>query len=521
MRSNAWENWVLLLMLSFFANTAQAQDSLIISNHLIDLQVKNQIFNYPVVYTNSYIKDFTFTELSYEHTQNEFARTQTANEINTFQFLAKGYYTTKSKWRLFGDMSIIKKEEKDLGWVLTDDRSEEQEVIMPHYFFVPRKGDWTSQNYNTNGGFSKEITSKLSLATKASFNAGKYTRNVDPRPQIISRKLTGELQLGYQIAERHKIFVLANYATGNKDFTYIYKDKHLNFESNPDTYLRFNTGYGRILNYFKSNYNNSTRFTYKDVNTRLGLGYTFSNKSSNFTALYYHQKSNNNFYTNVFATDDQIRFKYETTTNHLELFALHKWNQKEINSTFKYYTSNSINNDVQSKGHNYKNSLNTINWLTSISKKTNSKIDYLFGLDVNYQQNSYNDVLATSNMHINSLNTGIFGSKDFAFTKSKINATVNLNMYFALPSTLDYYDTSGSTNSTFFNEVIVHDYAVSTTNYFAPKLRLEYSYPVQNKTVVFFTDFKEKLALKKQNDYNTIINTNTTYWLRLGVQLNY
>lgn len=521
-RSNARKNWALLLIFFFSVITAHAQDTITVSNHLTNLQVKNQIFNYPIVYTNSYIKDFTFTELSYEYRHNEFARTQTADEINTFQFLAQGHFTTKSKWKFFGDLSIRKKEEKNLGWILSDERTEEQEVIIPHYFFVPRKGDWTSQQYDINGGFSKEITNKISLAAKANFNAGKYSRNVDPRPQIISRKLTGELQLGYQLTERQKFFVLTNYATTDKDFSYIYKDKHLNFESNPDTYLRFNTGYGRIVNYFKSNYNNTTRFLYKDITTKLGFGYTFSTKNSNFTALYYNQKSNNNFYTNVFGTEDQVRFKYETTTNHAELFALYKWNQKEIKSTFKYDNSTSINYDVQSNGHNYKSALNTINWLTSISKNTNTKIDYLFGLNVNYQQNNYNDVLATSNMRINSLNTGIFGSKDFAFATSKINATVNLNMYFALPSELDYNDTSGGTNSAFFNEVIVHDYAISTTNYLSSGLRLEYSYPVQNnKTVVFFTNFKEKIALKKQNDYNAIINTNITYLVQFGVQLNY
>ena len=72
------------------------------------------------------------------------------------------------------------------------------------------------------------------------------------------------------------------------------------------------------------------------------------------------------------------------------------------------------------------------------------------------------------------------------------------------------------------DEVIIHDYAVNTTNYFAPALRLQYSYPTKNnKTVVFFTNLKEKIALKKQTDYPVSINTNTTYWVQMGVQLNY
>lgn len=521
-KSNAQENWALLLLFFFFSPFLQAQDSIVISNHLTDLQTKNQLYSYPIVFTNKYIKDFTFSEVSYKYQKNEFARTQVANEINTYQFLAQGHYTTKSKWKLFGDLSIQKTNEKDIGWVLSDDRAEDQEIIAPHYFFVPRKANWTSQKYYLSGGLSKNITNKISIATKINYNAEKFSRNLDPRPQIISRKLGGELQLGYEIKENHKVFTLAGYTRSDKDFSYLYKDDHANVEANPDTYLRFNTGYGRIVNYFKSNYYNSTRFLYKDIIGKIGLGYSFTNKNNTFTALYYNQKSNDDFYTSVFGTEDYVRFKYETKTNHAELFALHKWNNKELKSTFKYDNSNSINYDVKSKGHNYKSSLNTISWLTSISKKTNTKIDYLLGLDVKYQQNSYSDVLATTNIDINSLNTGIFGSRDFAFEKSKLNATVNFNMYFALPSKLDYYDTSGGSNSSFFNEVIIHDYAVSTTNYFAPAVRLEYSYPVKNnKTVVFFTNLREKIALKKQNDYNAIINTNTTYWIQCGVQLNY
>lgn len=522
-KSNAWEYWALFLFFIFFTSVTQAQDSIVVTNNSIDSQVKNQIFQYPIAYTNKYIKDFTFTEISYEYQKNEFARTQIASKINSYQFLAQGYYTTKSKWKLFGNLSIKKMDEKNLGWVLSDDRSEEQEVIMPHYFFVPRKANWTSQKYNLSGGFSKQITSKISMSSKINYDTEKLSRSADPRPQIISRKLGGELQLGYDIKENHKIFTLVNYTRADKDFSYLYKNDHLNFEANPDTYLRFNTGYGRIINYIKSTYSSSTRFLYKEINNKIGLGYNFSNKNTAFTALYYRQKSNNDFYNSVFGTQDNERYQFETKTNHAELFTLHKWDKKEIKSTLKYDNSNSINYDVNSKGHNYKNSLNTINWLVSISKKTNTKIDYLLGLDVNYQQNNYNDILATSNMDINSLNTGIFGSRDFAFEKSKLNAAVSFNMYFALPSSnLDYYDTSGGSNSTFFNEVVIHDYVVSTTNYFAPAIRLEYSYPVKNnKTVVFFTNLKEKIALKKQNDYNAIINTNTTYWIQCGVQLNY
>lgn len=522
LRGNAGFFRALLLISVFFTISVHSQDSLSVSNHLSDLLVKNQIFKYPIVYTNQYIKDFTFTEVSYEHQKNEFARTQIANEINTYQFLAQGYFTTASKWKFFGDLTLKKIEEKNLGWVLSDDRTEEQEVITPHYFFVPRKANWTNQQYRLNAGFSKNITNSVSIAAKVSYDAEKYSRNLDPRPEIITGKLGGELQLGYQIAENHKAFTLADYSVKSKDFTYKYKDDHLNFEAYPDTYLRFNAGYGRVLNSFKSNYFGGTRFLYKDIINKIGLGYTFSNQNSTITALFYNQKTKNNFYVSVFGTDDNTRFKFTAKTKHAELFALYKWNEKELQSTLKFDNSSGINYDVKSKGFNYENTLHTINWVASISNKTNSYINYLFGLNILLKQNEYNDILATSNVEINSLNTGIFASRDFSFGKRKLNSTVSFNMYFPLPSKLEYYDTSGGTNTTFFNEVIIHDYAVSTTNYFAPQVRLEYSYPVKNnKTVIFFTNFKEKIALKKQTDYPVSINTNSTYWVQMGVQLNY
>lgn len=519
-KSNVWKYWTLLNLLFSFVSTVNAQDTIKVQNHIIDNQIKNQIFKYPIAYTSSNIKDFTFTEVSYEHQQNEFARKQIANEINAYQFLAQGYFTTKSKWKLFGDLAIKKILEKNLGWVLSDDRAEEQEIITPHYFYVPRKANWDNQTYALSGGFSKDITNHLSVAVKANYGTEKYSRTLDARSQITNRKLGGEVQIGYQISKNQKAFILGSYAEDQKDFNYKYNNLSLNYEAYPETYLRFNAGYGRILNSFN---HTESGYLYKDLKDKIGLGYTFKNKSSIFTALYYNQNSNNAFYTSSLDLTANERMKIKTKSNHAELFAFHKWNKKEIQSTLQFDQSEASNFDVKSNGYNYTNSLNKINWTTSLSQKTGSTIDYLFGLNLLYQQNEYNDILATTHIELNSLNTGIYTSKDFAFDKSKLNTTVSFNMYFPLPSSkLDYYDTSGGANSTFFNDVIIHDYVVSTTNYFAPAIRLEYSYQVKNnKTVVFFTNFKEKLALKKQNDYNAIINTNTTYWIQCGVQLNY
>lgn len=517
-RSNAQNFWVLLFFFIFLY--ANAQDSIAVRNHFIDSQVKNQVLKYPVNFTNQNIKDFTFTQVSFEKQNNEFARTQVAEEINTYEFSAQGYYTTSSKWNFFGDLSIEKEEEKNIGWVLSEDRAEEQEVIMPHYFFVPRKGNWLNQRYRLRGGFSKNITHHITAAVIGNYVAEKFSRNLDPRPQIAKRILGGEIQLGYQFIQNHKLFAIAEYFENQKDYDIKYNDGSLNFEAYPETYLRFNAGYGRILNSIKSKSVNL--FMHVESNDKLGLGYSFFNKKITFTALFYKLHSNNILYNNNLPLKENERFKIETKKNHFELFLLHKWNQKEIQSILTLDYSEAKNYDVSSFGYNYTNSLNALNWQTSIARKTKTHIDYLFGFNVLYQQNEYNDVMATTAIEVNSLNTGIFGSKDFSFTKSKLNAVIGLNMYFPIPSKIEYYDTSGGSSVRFFNEVILHDYAVSTTNYFAPSLRFEYSYPVKNnKTIVFFTNLKEKIALKKQSDFYADLNTNTTYWMQIGIQLNY
>ncbi|HEY1196875.1 DUF6850 family outer membrane beta-barrel protein, partial [Flavobacterium sp.] len=347
-KSNAWNFWALLLLLFSFVFTVHAQDTIKVQNHLIDNQIKNQIFKYPVAYTNSNIKDFTFTEVSYEHQQNEFARKQIANEINTYQFLAQGYFTTKSKWKLFGDLAIKKILEKDLGWVLSDDRAEEQEVISPHYFYVPRKANWDNQVYALSGGIAKDITNHLSVAVKANFGAEKFSRTLDARSQITNRNLGGELQIGYQITKNHKAFVLGSYAENQKDFTYKYSNTSLNYEVYPETYLRFNAGYGRILNSFKSS---GSGYLYQDIVDKIGLGYTIKGKNSIFTALYYAQNSNNIFYTSDLDLRVNERMKIKTKSNHAELFAFHKWNKKEIQSTLKFDQSDAKNFDKQSNGY--------------------------------------------------------------------------------------------------------------------------------------------------------------------------
>src|SRR6218665_3199562 len=78
----------------------------------------------------------------------------------------------------------------------TDDRAEGQEVVNPHYFYVPRKADWDNQVYALSGGFSKDITNHLSVAVKANYGTEKFSRTLDARSQITNRNLGGEMQIG-------------------------------------------------------------------------------------------------------------------------------------------------------------------------------------------------------------------------------------------------------------------------------------------------------------------------------------
>lgn len=226
---------------------AQENDSIKVTSNEAEQVIKDLNWQLPVATHSLPIKDYTHTGIYFSHKNNQFSRKQTAEETSRYGFLSEGLYTTENGFRIFGMIDLQKFNEKNLSWNLSDERTDEQQVLSPQYFYVPRAADWDNQQYLIRGGVSKNF-GNLTLAAKAELNVNKMARKLDPRPEIKNNQLVGEIQVGYELFEGHQIFVLGSYGRKDKDYSLKYKGRNQDVEENSNTYLRYMAGYGREIN---------------------------------------------------------------------------------------------------------------------------------------------------------------------------------------------------------------------------------------------------------------------------------
>ena len=290
----------LLKIVSFacllFGSTsfAQENDSIKVTSNEAEQVVKDLNWQLPVATHSLPIKDYTHTGIYLSHQNNQFARKQTAEETNRYGFLSEGLYTTENGFRIFGMIDLQKFNEKNLSWNLSDERTDEQQVLSPQYFYVPRAADWDNQQYLIRGGVSKNF-GNLTLAAKAELNVNNMARKLDPRPEIKNNKLVGEIQVGYEIFDGHQIFVLGAYGRKDKDYSLKYKGRNQDVEENSSTYLRYMAGYGREINNPLRNKidNEKTIYEYftRNIISKIGGGYQFSSDNTKLILGYNYQEN--------------------------------------------------------------------------------------------------------------------------------------------------------------------------------------------------------------------------------------
>jgi hypothetical protein len=501
-----------------------AQDSLIISEHPSNNDIKNQLWKLPVVTPEWNIKNFTHTQVYFKYNANEFARKQTASKTETYGFSTEGLFSFRKDLKVFGNLTVEKIKEDKVPYTLSEERTDDVEVIMPHYFFVPLGGDWTNQKYLVNAGVIKKFFNTLTLSLKANFDAEKYNRTLDPRPEIINRRLGGELQLGYSFLNHHQVFGLMGLSQLKKDYSYYYSNSYLNTIVAPDTYLRFNDGYGRSINHPLSNtYLSSKTFFYRTNSPKFGGGYGYSKSNTLFSASYYFQQDMRNMYFNKYATEQNKRYQYRVRTHNAEIFFQTKKNNNKYQSVLSYNRSKGLNYDVANLGSHYRNSLQKFSFKLSVLNSVDNFNKYNFGVYGDYNQNKYQDNLVFIYTKVNSLNVGAFANKDFPVgKKDKINAGVDLKTYFPISTNIEYNNVTGISPATFINEVIFYDHAVNTTNHLNSGFSFQYIKELKNGThLVFYNDVNAIFALQKQSYYYSNLNTDNSYRIQVGIRLNY
>ena len=503
---------------------AQKEDTVKINTNPIYEQEIKDIHQLPITFANRNVKDFTHTEVYYQYKKNEFARRQTASETSRYGFRSEGLFNVKDDLKIFGSLNLQKYLEKDLSYTLDDTRTDEIEVLHPMYLFVPRASDWDNQQYDINAGVIKSF-GNFNLAAKASLYANKLARQVDPRPEISNRKLNGEIQAGYTYGA-HQIFALVGYGVKDKDYSYYYNNSQLNTVAFPETYMRFSSGFGRVINKPYQNSGDgksSNRYFSRTTYEKIGAGYQMSLDRTLFTGHYTYQKNLENFYDEDFLDDQYKRFQYQTISHAGGLRVKHLMNDKIIRSSLTGYKTTSKNYDVTANGSNYMNRQRNITFDLNLLKQNNELVKYYFGIFAAYNQNRYMDQLGYVDQKINSLTAGIYGNRDIeAKQNTKFNVGLGINYYTALKHELDYIDLSGSADNDLFDKVISHDFAFNSMDRLDAKADVRYILPVKNnKNVVVYTQLRSIFALDKNRNHSVDLNTETTYQVNFGIQLNY
>ena len=511
--------------LLFASNSfAQENDSIKVTSNEAEQVIKDLNWQLPVATHSLPIKDYTHTGIYFSHKNNQFARKQTAEETNRYGFLSEGLYTTENSFKIFGMINLEKFNEKNLAWNLSDERTDNQQVLSPQYFYVPRAADWNNQQYLIRGGVSKSF-GKLTLAAKAELDVNKMARKLDPRPEIKNNQLLGEIQIGYQIFDGHQIFVLGAYGRKDKDYSIIYKDLTTDVEGKPETYLRYMAGYGRVINNPLRNKINGEKTGYqyftRNIISKIGGGYQFSSDNTRLILGYNYQENQQRMYDSKTKEDKFFIYVWDINEHFAYANYMTKFDNNTINTRLDFSRKDGENYDVSLGGMNYQNRLQNLNFDINLSNRDLSKMNYFIGFKTSYNQNKYYDALAIYTMKIKSLDLGIYGNKDILLeNNSKFNIGLAFNYYALLDSYFDYTKMTGINEDTFYNNVAAYDYAYNTTDHLDASTTIRYILPFKNnKTIEFYTQLKGIFATDKSNF--AIINTDNTYLANFGIQLNY
>lgn len=510
----------------FFASQlfAQENDSIKVTSNEAEQFIKDLNWELPIATHSLPIKDYTHTGIYFNHKNNQFTRKQTAEETNRYGFLSEGLYTTENGYKIFGTINLEKFTEKNLSWNLSDERTDEQQVLSPQYFYVPRAADWDNQRYLIRGGVSKNF-GKMTLAAKAELNVNKMARKLDPRPEIKNNQLVGEIQAAYEIMDGHQLFVLGAYGRKDKDFSIVYKNRNLDVEAYPETYLRYMAGYGRVINNPLRNKIDNEKSLYqhftRNISSKIGGGYQFSSDNTRLILGYNYQENQQRMYDSKTKEDKFFIYVWDINEQFVYANFMTTFDNNTMNARLDFSRKDGENYDVSIGGMNYQNRLQNANLDVNLANRDQSKMNYFIGFKSSYNQNKYYDALAIYTMKIKSLDVGVYGNKDVMLNnKSKINIGLAFNYYALLDSYFDYTKMTGINEDTFYNNVASYDYAYNTTDHLDASTSIRFILPIKNnKTIELYTQLKGIFATNKSNF--TRINTDNTYWMNFGIQLNY
>lgn len=511
---------MLFFSLSFSWVSAQLVDSIFIPNHQYNEFLLHKIWENPTSFSALKLQDFTQTSLTYTRQENHLKRVQTAEEVNTMMFSSNGIFQINPQLKLLGDFNYQFSTEKNIGYVLSNQRTDNFYVLNPNYLFTKKASNWEKQNYALKGGAIYQIKN-FDFGIITTYGNQSAFRKSDPRPEINTAEYSGKILAGYTY-KNHQISAFGGARTQKDNHQVMAVNEYINAPANDEYFVRFSNGYGRHI-YF----NSFSKFLYKTDSKTFGGGYRFQNNNSAFFANYHYQKSMENLFAKdangqVFFDENLVAYKYRLITHHADFSYLHQKNEHLFYSEIALNSITGDNYNAIEQGQNYRMTLDEASFRSIYQKTEGKKVKLGLTTQITLQDFSATDLLGVTEKKVKNLSLNIKASKDLYYSPdTKLNLETGINAYFPINSSLSY--TKVSSTNVIYEGVIKNDQAYDDTSKIGPEIGVYFYKKINKKNhIKIFTQLNSVIALS--NHYqDTIINYNkkSNFVLSSGISLFY
>ena len=500
----------ILVSLSY-ASFAQLKDSIMVKSNSFYENYYTNLLENPILYSQFKIKDFTATYLETEFKHQEFKRRQTARKSENIKFRTQGIYNYSTKLRVFGDFSVSKSAENDLGFNFSSQRTDNQIVLAPNYYYAPKAGNWDIQRYAIFGGLNYTFNNGIGLGALINYRNEKHYRKIDPRPEILVHDINGKFFVGYTLNKKHTLEAFAGLGKNTEATSIIFVNELNNSPIFEETFVRFNSGYGYTS--FNSSYD---KYMHRGITQKVGAGYQFKNNNHALSVNYSYSKLLENLFGKVRLQDGTtellqqkayITHKYRAINHLTNVNYFYNGNQINYFANASYLLSKNDNYSVISRGQNFRYLQNRFNFNNGIIKSENDKTIYAITLGATYSRNIVKDLLTVVDKKIDYLEIALKANTDlYKNERNRINTEIFAINYTPLSNGLDYQH-SGS-NTTFSNQVIFNDHGYDVTSKLTTGINVNYDIKLKKSFLKIYANYQSLFATGNQYKQftNNLIN---------------